>query len=149
MHGTKQRAGRRRQSRLDGVETLESRALLAVADVPIFPVPPASTQTLQAAEVRALLNRASAATASNDAIIAIVDRQGRILGVRVESGVSPAITSDPARLVFAVDGAVAKARTGAFFGSNEAPLTSRTINNISQTTMTLQEIESNPNILDP
>ncbi len=34
---------------------------------------------------------------------------------------------------------------GAFFGNNEAPLTSRTIRNISQTTLTQSEIESNPN----
>src|SRR5262249_22265927 len=52
-------------------------------------------------------------------------------------------------LTFAVDGAVALARTGAFFGNNQAPLTSRTIQFISQTPMTQQEIESNPSITDP
>ena len=41
--------------------------------------------------------RAAAATASNDAIIAVVDRNGHILGVRVEGDVSPAITGNTGR----------------------------------------------------
>lgn len=106
-------------------------------------------QTLTAEEVRILLQRAAAASASSDAIIAVLDRNGRILGVRVESGVAPEIRNDPAQLVFAIDGAVAKARTGAFFGNNEAPLTSRTVQFISQSTITQREVESNPNVTDP
>lgn len=97
---------------------------------------------LTSGEITQLLDRASSATSSTDAIIAIVDRGGHILGVRVEAGVQFNSTAD---LVFKVDGAVSKARTGAFFGNNEAPLTSRTIRNISQTTLTQSEIESNPN----
>ena len=106
-------------------------------------------ETLTELEVDALLRRASAASASNDAIIAILDRNGRVLGVRVEGGVAPEITGDNAALVFAIDGAIAKARTGAFFGNNAAPLTSRTIQNISESTITQREVESNPNITDP
>jgi uncharacterized protein GlcG (DUF336 family) len=106
-------------------------------------------QTITAAEVDILLRRAAAASVTSDAIIAIVDRNGRILGVRVESGVAPEITGDVGNLVFAVDGAVAKARTGAFFGNNEAPLTSRVIQAISQSSFTQRQIESNPNITDP
>lgn len=106
-------------------------------------------QTITAGEVDALLRRAAAASITSDAIIAIVDRNGRILGVRVESGVAPEITGNVGNLVFAVDGAVAKARTGAFFGNNQAPLTSRTIQFISQSTFTEREINSNPNITDP
>ena len=49
--------------------------------------------TLTASEVDTLLKRAAAASASTDAIIAITDRLGRILGVRVEGGVDPAITT--------------------------------------------------------
>ena len=109
----------------------------------------AGQETITAAEVEAILRRAAAASASSDAIIAIVDRNGRILGVRVESGVAPEITGDPAKLVFAVDGAVAKARTGGFFGNNQAPLTSRTVQFISQSTITQREVESNPNVTDP
>ncbi len=97
---------------------------------------------ITAADVDVLLDRASAASSSTDAIIAIVDRTGRILGVRVESGVSAALQGDPERLAFAIDGAVAKARTAAFFSNNEAPLTSRTIRYISQSTMTQREVES-------
>src|SRR5258708_10028378 len=54
-----------------------------------------------------------------------------------------------ANLTFAIDGALAEARTGAFFGNNNAPLTSRTIQFISQTTITQREVESNPSITDP
>jgi uncharacterized protein GlcG (DUF336 family) len=108
----------------------------------------ANACTITGAQVGQLLDYASAATSSNDAIIAIVDRNGRILGVRVETGVDPAITGNAERLTFAIDGAVAKARTGAFFGNNQAPLTSRTIEFISQTTITQREVESDPNIPD-
>jgi uncharacterized protein GlcG (DUF336 family) len=114
-----------------------------------LPAPPLPEQTITAGEVDTLLRRAAAASASSDAIIAVVDRNGRILGVRVESGVSGAITGDPAALVFAIDGAVSKARTGAFFGNNQAPLTSRTVQFISQSTITEREVNSNPNITDP
>ncbi|MBY0459456.1 MAG: heme-binding protein [Gemmataceae bacterium] len=109
----------------------------------------APAQTITAAEVDILLQRAAAASASSDAIIAVVDRNGRILGVRVESGVDPAVTSNVNNLVFAIDGAVSKARTGAFFGNNQAPLTSRTVQFISQSTITQREVESNPNVTDP
>jgi uncharacterized protein GlcG (DUF336 family) len=108
----------------------------------------ATAATITADQVACLLDYATAATASNDAIIAIVDRNGRILGVRVEDGVSPLITSNSALLTFAIDGAVAKARTGAFFANGGAPLTSRTIEFISQSTMTEREVNSNPNIQD-
>ena len=118
---------------------------------------------LKSSEVGALLDRASAATASDDAIIAVVDRNGRILGVRVEDGVDPAITGDEATLVFAIDGAVAKARTAALFSNGEfrgklgeefpdferdslAPLTSRTVRFISQSTVSQREVQSNPNV---
>jgi uncharacterized protein GlcG (DUF336 family) len=104
---------------------------------------------LTAAQVSQLLQRAAAANANNGAIIAVVDRAGQILGVRVEAGVSPAITGNTNNLVFAIDGAVAEARTGAFFSNDQAPLTSRTIQFISQSTITQREVNSNPNIPDP
>jgi uncharacterized protein GlcG (DUF336 family) len=104
---------------------------------------------LTAGEVQALLQRAASASSRNDAIIAIVDRDGRVLGVRVEAGVSPAIQNNNVQLTFAVDGALAEARTGAFFGNDQAPLTSRTIEYISQSTMTQREVNSNPDVSDP
>lgn len=105
--------------------------------------------TISAAEVDALLQRAAAASASNDAIIVITDRNGQILGVRAESGVAPEILNNTANLVYAVDGAYAKALTAAYFGNNQAPLTSRTVQNLSQSTMTTREVNSNPSITDP
>jgi uncharacterized protein GlcG (DUF336 family) len=102
---------------------------------------------LSAAEVDQLLDRATRATSRNDAIIAIVDRQGRILGVHVEQGVLDAIP-DTATRVFAIDGAITKARTAAFFSNDEAALTSRTVRFISQTTITEREVEANPNSTD-
>ena len=100
---------------------------------------------LTAAEVETLLSRAAGATSSEDAIIAVVDRNGRILGVRAEGDVLANIP-DMETLVFAIDGAVAKARTAALFSNNAAPLTSRTVRFISQSTVTEREVESNPNV---
>jgi len=108
-----------------------------------------SLMTITADEVRLLLLRATAASKSTDAIIAIVDRNGRVLGVRVENGVAANIVNNNDMLTFAIDGALALARTGAFFGNNAAPLTSRTVGFISQTPMTEREVNSNPNITDP
>jgi uncharacterized protein GlcG (DUF336 family) len=106
-------------------------------------------QVLTTAEVATLLRRAAAASSSNDAIIAVVDRNGRILGVRTEAGVAPAVMNNVYTRVFAIDGAVSLARTGAFFGNNQAPLTSRTVSNLSQSTITQREVESNPDFPDP
>jgi len=106
---------------------------------------------LTQAEVEQILQRASVASASNDGIFAVVDRNGRILGVRVEQEVLNTIT-DRETLVFAIDGAVAKARTAALFSNGDpdngtlAPITSRTIGILSQTTITQREVESNPNV---
>jgi uncharacterized protein GlcG (DUF336 family) len=111
--------------------------------------PPATVIQLDPAQVEALLNRAEASTSFDNAIIAVVDRSGRILGVRVENGVSTQLTDNATGLTFAVDGALAEARTAAFFASDAAPLTSRTIQAISQTTITQREVESNPSITDP
>jgi uncharacterized protein GlcG (DUF336 family) len=120
-----------RPARRLGFESLEQRAMLSV--------------TATTADVKQLLDRAVVASARNDAIIAVVDRNGTILGVRVESGVTIA---DPATLDFDIDGAIAKARTAAYFSNNAGPgtaLTSRTIRQISQTTITQREVQANPN----
>lgn len=123
-----------------------------VATTTHFPVYGLGDPQLTAAEVGTLLDRASAATPSNDAIIAVVDREGTILGVRTESGVS---APNNQTLAFMIDGAVAKARTAAMFSNGDpsagtvGPLTSRTIRFLSQTTITQREVESNPNSADP
>lgn len=108
-----------------------------------------ATTLLSPQDVEALLQRAAAATASQDGIIAVVDRGGNILGVRLEDQVSTTLAGNTEARVFAIDGAIAKARTGAFFANSQAPLTSRTIQNLSQSTMTQREIESSPDLPDP
>jgi uncharacterized protein GlcG (DUF336 family) len=134
----------------DALTANSSDRVFYASDPPAAPpAAPNSTNTvLTTSDVSQLLNRAAAATASDDAIVAIVDRGGHILGVRVEGNVSPLVTSNPATLTFAIDGAVAEARTGAFFSSNQAPLTSRTVEFISQSTITQREVQSTPDIAD-
>ena len=124
---------RPRQAFGNGLEPLETRSMMAAAQ-------------LSTAEVEALLDRASAATPSNDAIIAVVDTKGQILGARTESAF---VGMSPADLAFAIDGAVAKARTGAIFSNNQAILTSRTVSHISQSTVTQREMQANPASSNP
>ena len=135
----------------DTVATSSVTQVLAETNfAPISPETPGlPQQTMTTTDVSELLDRAAASSSANNAIIAIVDRNGRILGVRVESGVSTDITSDPEKLVFAIDGAVAEARTAAFFANDQAPLTSRTVENLSETTITEREVDSDPSITDP
>ena len=74
--------------------------------------PPASVNPqLTTDDVQNLLNRASAATSNQGAIVAIVDRGGNLLGVRVEGAVSPVILNNPAALAFAVDEPATTTRT--------------------------------------
>lgn len=124
--------------------TALSAGTTAPDGVVMHPLTPGDPQ-LAGSDVAQLLKRAAAATSSNDAIIAVVDRQGNILGVRAESGALAALP-DEQTLVFAIDGAVAEARTGAFFANNNAPLTSRLVQFIAQSTVTQREVESNPNV---
>ncbi len=119
------------------------RVLREIFAAPVVP------QVLTTSDVDLLLKRAAAASASSDAIIVVTDRSGSILGVRVEGGVDPAITGNLDKLVFAIDGAYSLALTGAYFGNNQAPLTSRTIQKISQSTITQREVEADPSIADP
>jgi uncharacterized protein GlcG (DUF336 family) len=132
---------------LEILETRETPALVSSQVAPLI-VPPGGPQ-LQAGQVSDLLQRAAAADGKDDGIVVIVDRSGRILGTRVEGNVSTAVTSNPGTLTFAIDGALALARTAAFFSNNQAPLTSRTIGFISQSTTTEREVNSNPSIMDP
>lgn len=128
-----------------------------------------AADTLTTSEVKGLLTRASAASSSNDGIIAVVDRGGAILGVRVEQGVFNQYMARYgkngapthaywAKLAFAIDGAVAKARTAASFASGDAfnalsaggaPLTSRTIRSLSQSTILERQVDSDPNFRSP
>ena len=127
------------------IEVLEDRCTPALIASQHALAPP----VLEPGEVKALLQRAAAATASNDGIIAIVDRGGTIVGVFTEAGVSPAITGNPEKLDFAIDGAVALARSAAFFSNDTVPLTSRTVQFLSQSTITQREVQSDPNLANP
>ena len=140
------KAGRTPTSWRPSFEGLEDRALMSGATVAAAASAP---PTLSSGDVNTLLDRAAAATASDNAIVAVVDPGGNNMGVRVEGNVSTAITGDNEKLVFSIDGALAEARTGAMFANNQAPLTSRTVENISQSTMTQREVQSDPNIPDP
>ncbi len=155
LGGGRKKAAPTRATYQPTLEMLEDRrtpALIAGDVAPLLPVggiPAGPGTNITADEVNTLLQRAAAATQRDDAIVAILDRGGNLLGVRVEGNVDPAIRGDPAKLTFAIDGAMAEARTAAFFANNTAPLTSRTIRFISQTTITQREVESNPSIPDP
>ena len=72
----------------------------------------------------------------------MVDRTGQILGVRTEANVN---TSD---LSFAINGAIAKARSAVFFSSGQGILSSRTVGYLSQSTITQREVQANPTSLD-
>ena len=139
-----------------GFESLETRTMMSLP--PALPDP---NVTLTTTDVDTLLRRAVASANTSNAIIAVVDRNGTILGVQVEPGALASVAPD--RLDFAIDGAVAEARTGAFFSNNDAKqgvitpstipidLTSRTIRQISQTTITAREVQADPdpNVPDP
>ena len=112
--------------------------------LPTAPVDPNAAQ-LTTTEVNTLLSRAAAADAADNAIVAIVDRGGNVLGVRVEGNVAPQITGNPATLSFAIDGALAEARTGAFFANDAGRRSPRApIEFISQSTITQREVDSRP-----
>jgi uncharacterized protein GlcG (DUF336 family) len=128
---------------------------------PFLGLPPSPTVVLTKSDVNTILQRASAATPNQDGVIAIVDRTGRILGVQIDAQTQAylnSLPSDPLHpgpgertfmTTFFIDGAVAEARTAAFIGNNQAPLTSRTFQTTSQTTVTQREIESFPSITNP
>jgi uncharacterized protein GlcG (DUF336 family) len=129
-------------------EPLEDRTVPAfvASQLNVASLPPLNLTTSQ---VQTLLERAATATSTDNAIVAVVDRAGDILGVRVEGNVSPAVTGSANVLDFSIDGAVSLARTAAFFSSNADPLTSRTVQFISQSTITEREVNSYTFITDP
>src|SRR5258708_9953554 len=75
------------------VEPLESRVAPALIASQFALNPP----VIDATDVSSLLQRAAAATASDDWIIAILDRRGTILGVLQPNCGSPHITGNPAQ----------------------------------------------------
>jgi uncharacterized protein GlcG (DUF336 family) len=130
-------------------ESLEKRELLSLGTLLPIGTPAAPAPVLSTHDVQILLDRAARLTPGDNAIVTVVDRGGNLLGVRVEGNVSPAITKNTEKLVFSIDGSISEARTAAFFANNSGPLTSRTIQDIAQSTITQSEVQSDPNITDP
>jgi uncharacterized protein GlcG (DUF336 family) len=92
-------------------------------------VPPGTFLT--ATDVVALVNAAQTAVSSTSMVIAVVDRMGNPLAVFRQPGAPDVVPGNFGTLVSANELAVSEARTGAFFSNNQAPLSSRTVRNIS------------------
>jgi uncharacterized protein GlcG (DUF336 family) len=93
--------------------------------------PPASVQSLTAADVTALVQSAAQAADPNTMVIAVVDRAGNVLGVYRKPSAPTLVTGNFSAQVDANELAVSLARTGAFFSNDQAPLSSRTVRFIS------------------
>lgn len=95
--------------------------------------PPPAFQALSASEVTSIATAAAAAVSTDTLVIAVVDRQGKVLGVFHKPGAPVGALSlgNFSLMENADDVAVELARTGAFFSNNQAPLTSRTVRFIS------------------
>lgn len=98
----------------------------------ILPPPPTPAfQPLTHAEVTQIVTAAAAAASADTMVIAVVDRQGKVLGVFRKPNAPSLVMGNFSIMEDANDVAVALARTGAFFSNNQAPLTSRTVRFIS------------------
>src|SRR5579864_7349204 len=93
--------------------------------------PPATVQSLTAADVTVLVQAAAQAADPNTMVIAVVDRAGNILGVYRKPSAPALATGNFSAQVDANELAVSLARTGAFFSNDQAPLSSRTVRFIS------------------
>jgi uncharacterized protein GlcG (DUF336 family) len=100
---------------------------------PPAPPPPVAFQALSAAEVTQIATAAAASVSTDTLVTAVVDRQGKVLGVFHKAGAPAGALSlgNFSAMENADDVAVQLARTGAFFSNNQAPLTSRTVRFIS------------------
>ena len=100
---------------------------------PPAPPPPVAFQALSASEVTLIATAAAASVSTDTLVIAVVDRQGKVLGVfhKVGAPVGALSLGNFSLMENADDVAVQLARTGAFFSNNQAPLTSRTVRFIS------------------
>src|SRR5580698_5743805 len=95
------------------------------------PPPSESSQTLTSGDVDALVQAAATAAQSDTMAIAVVDRLGRILAVYKGSSAPALVTGNFGDMVPPDELAVSVARTGAFFSSDQSPLSSRTVRFIS------------------
>ena len=93
--------------------------------------PPPSFQALTQSEVTEIVTAAAAAAAADTMIIAVVDRQGKVLGVFRKPNAPAKTLANFSSMEDSNDVAAQLARTGAFFSNDQAPLTSRTVRFIS------------------
>jgi uncharacterized protein GlcG (DUF336 family) len=93
--------------------------------------PPATVQSLTAADLTALVQAAAQAADPNTMVIAVVDRAGNVLGVYRKPSAPTLATGNFSAQVDVNELAVSLARTGAFFSNDQAPLSSRTVRFIS------------------
>jgi uncharacterized protein GlcG (DUF336 family) len=94
------------------------------------PAPPPTT-TLTAADVTAVVQAAAEAIAAPTMVIAVVDREGVVLGLYRKGSAPTTVAGNFGVGQNANDFAISLARTGAFFSNDEAPLSSRTVRFIS------------------
>jgi uncharacterized protein GlcG (DUF336 family) len=93
--------------------------------------PPATVQSLTAADVTALTQAAAQAADANTMVIAVVDRSGNVLGVYRKPSAPSLAAGNFSAQVDSNELAVSLARTAAFFSNDQAPLSSRTVRFIS------------------
>jgi len=95
--------------------------------------PSASAPFLSQADVKTIINAAANSADAPSMVIAVVDRQGTVLGVYRNPGAQKTDVAEGnfGQMVNVEDLAVALARTGAFFSNDQAPLSSRTVRFIS------------------
>src|SRR5580700_7127200 len=95
------------------------------------PPPPPATQSLTAADVTMIVQAAATAAQSDDMVIAVVDRLGRVLAVYKGMSAPAMLPGNFGTAIPSDELAVNLARTGAFFSNDQAPLSSRTVRFIS------------------
>ena len=86
---------------------------------------------LTAADVIGIIRRAAEALDATTMVIAVTDREGNVVGVFRKPDAPSTFPANFGVPMDANDVAVSLARTGAFFSSNQAPLSSRTVRFIS------------------
>jgi uncharacterized protein GlcG (DUF336 family) len=96
-----------------------------------LPPPPPATQSLTAADVTMIVQAAATAAQSDDMVIAVVDRLGRVLAVYKGVSAPAMLPGNFGTAIPSDELAVNLARTGAFFSNDQAPLSSRTVRFIS------------------
>src|SRR6266478_7482224 len=100
------------------------------SNAPVVPPTIPAVQALQSVDVQNIVT-AAVSSVNADMVVAVVDRAGFVLGVFRTQNASATSIGNFGQTQNANDGAVALARTGAFFSNNQAPLSSRTVRFIS------------------